>query len=468
MTGLHAPREQHGSAMTPCTIHASGVFSLFSAAAFAQREHTIERVVFFDRKSTFKSRPDFLARCAPILRFFDIPDHALTYVTTNEQAASNYSDIYEHDASRVLFAESLQSPENQKLIELIAPRDLHFYAEGAMSYGPIRNGLPANIRAIMKGVHYVDYGNGLAPIAVRQFGVNDYGMSNEDFAALLEQFFFLLDREYRDTTQIDAFLGSVPSNSIVLVHQNLSAIAGFEPKTEGDIFKSIQKQIQTAWSGGFVVFMHPKGVRSVEDIFDVNPDEGMPVFVLPDFPFAEYYISRMNAVLTIGIFSTSLLNIHSMNLPVMTMETHFIGSKIKAAFDSNLYALHFVQLVLGSYEHERKMYPSLDIKRLQQHLLDNNFARCSVKTQKLWELPYLIGDTNVLRQNLAQAKADMNSLQAFTTMPAFRRLSQGRKEMLALHGLPAATIRKKALELRAMQIYNFIKKKFKAGWKSKK
>lgn len=446
--------------MKLCTIHASGVFSLFSALAFAKRNHEVSRVVFFDRKNTFASRRDFIKRCEPIFVFFDISEEIVTYVTSNQQAASNYSDIYTLEGSRVLFAESLQSPDNQKLIGQISPKEVHFYAEGAMSYGPVRDGLPSSITRILKGIHYVDYGSGLPPISIEQFGVKAYQLSNLEFQNILESFFNLLDAKYREITEIDEFLARVPSNSIALVHQNLSAIAGFEPKSESAIFRSIQKQIMEAWSGGVVIFMHPKGEREVADIFEINPPgRENPLFVLPVFPFAEYYISRMKAELTVGIFSTSLLNIHCLNLPVLTMETHYIGRMIKSAFDSNLYALHYIQLILGAYEHEGSMYPSVNVHSLRQKLTENVLVRCSVKSQKLWRLPYYIGDTEVLKQNLIQAKVDMEALRPYHKMPAFRRLSAGRKAMLANHGLSTQALKRKAFKKWGGDAYALVKKK---------
>lgn len=445
--------------MKLCTIHASGVFSLFSALAFATRNYNVDKIVFFDRKNTFSSRSDFLKRCEPVLRFFDITEIALIYVTRNDQVEYNFSDIYTLEGSRILFAESLQSPDNQKLIRLISPKELHFYAEGAMSYGPIRGGLPSDLTRVMKGVHYVDYGNGLPPISIEQFGAKDYGLSSHEFRVILESFFTLLDENYRDLTQVDGFLASIPPNSVALVHQNLSAIAGFESESERAIFRSIQSQIMASWSGPLVVFMHPKGERDVTDIFDADPQgQPKPLFVSPVFPFAEYYISRMKAELTAGIFSTSLLNLHCLNLPVLTMETHYIGRTIKSAFDSNLYALHYIQLVLGAYEHEGSMYPSMKIYSLRQRLAENTFVRCSVKNEKLWRLPYYIGDTAVLERNIIQAKVDMEALKPYHKMPAFRRLSKGRKQMLADHGLSANAAKRKALRRWGTDAYHLVKR----------
>ena len=446
--------------MRLCTIHASGVFSLFSALAFARRNHDVDRIVFFDRKNTFFSKSDFLKRCEPVLRFFDVSDEQVTYVTSNKQAVFNHSEIYTLQGSRILFAESLQSPENQKLISLISPNEVHFYAEGAMSYGPIRDGLPNSITRILKGVHYVDYGNGLPPISIEQFGVKDFKLSKAEFRSVLEEFFSFLDEGYRNLTEIDAFLASVPSNSIALIHQNLSAIAGFEPKSESAIFRSIQNQIMESWSGGLVVFMHPKSERDVKDIFETDPNGSpKPVFVLPVFPFAEYYISRMKAELTVGIFSTSLLNLHCLDSPVLTMETHYIGRTIKSAFDSNLYALHYIQLILGAYEHEGSMYPSMNIHSLREKLTENVLVRCSIKNDKLWRLPYYIGDAAVLERNIIQAKVDMETLKAYHKMLAFRRLSTGRKEMLANHGLPFREVKKKILKKWGGDAYALVQKK---------
>lgn len=446
--------------LDPCTIHASGVFSLFSAIAFAQRTHKIEKVVYFDRNQTFNSKQDFLDRCEPIFRFFSIQSCSTTYAYNSKQAADNYSDIYSHRGSRVLFAESLQSADNQKLISLIAPREIHFYAEGAMSYGPIRGGLPHDISERLKGVHYVDYGHDLSPIAIEQFGVTDRRMSNADFADLLESFFRMLDQSYGKETEINEFLSKVPANSIALVHQNLSAIAGFESKSEATVFRSIQNQIQTAWSGGLVIFMHPKGVRAVPEIFEIEPAKRTVIFALPKFPFVEYYISRMHAELTVGIFSTSLLNLHCMNLPVMTVQTESVGNLIKSKFDSNLYALHYVQLILGSYEHENKIYPSMDISKLRQHLSENNFTRCSIMSQKLWRLPYYISDSTVLRNCFVQAKVDMSTLKEFHKMPAFRRLAERCEQMLTQDSLHPLNKKKQPVsKTKNLKIFNFIKSK---------
>ncbi len=331
-----------------------------------------------------------------------------------------------------------------------------------MSYGPIRSGLPKDIASLVRGVHYVDYGSGLAPLAIEQFNTSDMGMSAQDFSAHMENFFALLDTKYRDLTQIDDFLAHTPEHPVSLIHQNLSAIAGFEPKTETGIFQSIYKQIESSWDGGVVVFMHPKGVRDVSQIFIVDSQNKNTVYVSPPFPFVEYYVTRAGSPLTIGIFSTSLLNIYALEFPVITTETHFIGNKIKSAFDSNLYALHYVQLVLGSYEHERKLYPSMNVAGLTRKLAENRFARCSVKNSKLWRLPYLLGDESILRLNVTQAKADFNSLKAYHKMPAFRRLSAGRREILANHGLPRIEARKRIALRYARIAYKEVKAKLKS------
>jgi len=448
--------------MKLCTIHASGVFSLFSAMAFAQRRHKIRRVVFFDRKNTFKSRSDFLDRAGPVLKFFAIGSDLVTYVTDNAQAAANFAEIYNVEDSRILFAESLQSKENQALVKLICPKQIHFYAEGAMSYGPIRDGLPTEVSSIIHSVHYVDYG-GLPPIALDQFrSMKDAKMPAAEFGSILKSFFDLLDADYRHLTEIDDFLARVPQNSIAIVHQNLSAIAGFEEKDEGSIFKSIHRQVNESWNGDIVIFMHPKGVKAVKEIFNIYrlSGNGQPaIFVEPRFPFVEYYVHKLAPRLTVGIFSTTLLNLFALAIPVLTMETHFIGGKIKSAFDSNLYALHFVQLVLGSYEHDKRVYPNMDIDRLKSQLVDNNTTRCGVKNLKLWKLPYYVGDHELLRKNFRQTQEDYKSLTSFTKMPAFRRMSPARAEMLKTGVIDRKDILRRQRNKSAMKFVDTLIKK---------
>lgn len=453
--------------MTLCTVHASGVFSLFSAMAFAQRHHKIRRIVFFDRKKTFKSKSDFMDRAGPVLKFFAITPDFVTYVTDNAQAAANFAEIYNAEDSRILFAESLQSKENQALIKLISPKQIHFYAEGAMSYGPIRDGLPSEISSIIHSVHYVDYG-GLPPIALDQYpSLKAAKMAAAEFGRLLGLFFDLLDADYRHLTEIDDFLDLVPQRSIALIHQNLSAIAGFEEKDEGSIFKSIHRQVNESWDGDIVIFMHPKGIKSVKDVFNIYRLSGtgnQAIFVEPRFPFVEYYIHKLNPQLTVGIFSTTLLNLFALTIPVVAMETRFIGGKIKSAFDSNLYALHFVQLVLGSYEHDKRVYPNMDIDRLRLQLADDNITRCLIKNLKLWKLPYYVGDHEILRKNFPQVQADYKSLTSFTKMPAFRRMSPARAEMLKSGIIEQKEILRCQYKKNAMRVVNGLIKKVKF-WK---
>lgn len=442
-----------------CTIHASGVFSLFSALAFATRGHTVRKVVFFDYRSKFGSLDLLVEKIQPILDVFSIDRDAMTYVTHENEVVSNIPDIYSVDDSRVVFAESLQSGRVQNLLRLLGPEQIHFYAEGAMSFGPIRNGLPADLSLLLHSVHYVDYA-GLRPLALKQFKASDAGMSKEDFRAMFLRLFDVLDTRYRDLTEIDAFMGSAPKGGVVIVHQNLSAMAGFDAKTEREIFTGIQRQVVKSWPGETMIFMHPKGFRNVPDIFDVdlrNAGGRACVFVAPPFPMAEYYIHKVHPKLCVGIFSSGLLNMKILGIPVLTLESHNVGHRIKSAFDSNIYALHLAQLALGSYEHDGFLYPSVNLDRLTARLLDNEIARCADKTTRLWELPFFLGDTKELASNIHQAHADYSSLSPYRTMPAFRRLSPFRKELLARATLTPAEVRKRALERRAMKAYKRVK-----------
>lgn len=436
-----------------CTIHASGVFSLFSALTFAARGHTIRKVVFFDYRSKFGSLDALVEKIRPILDVFSLDRGLFTYVTHENEVVNNIPDIYEVDDSRIVFAESLQSGRVQSLLRLLGPEQIHFYAEGAMSFGPIRNGLPDDLALLLHSVHYVDYA-GLKPLALKQFKARDKGMSKEEFKSRFLELFNVLDTHYRDLTEIDAFMASAPTDGIVIVHQNLSAIAGFDPKAEREIFTGIQKQVGKSWNGKTVIFMHPKGIRNVPDIFDVSPVNGTGeacLFVAPPFPMAEYYIHKIQPKLCVGIFSSGLLNVKVLGIPVLTMESHNVGHRIKSAFDSNIYALHLTQLVLGAYEHEGFLYPSVNLDRLTGRLMDNEIARCADKTTRLWELPFFLGDPKELAQNINQTHADYSSLSPYRNMPAFRRLSPYRKEMLARATLTPTEIRKRVIEKHALK-----------------
>lgn len=435
-----------------CTVHASGVFSLFAALAFASREHVARTIVFFDYPGKFGSRNALLAKIAPILNVFDIPDAVVTYVTDEDQVTANIADIYSVNDTRILFAESLQSKKVRELISSLSPEQIHFYAEGAMSFGPIREGLPPSLARDLHSVHYVDY-SGLKPLALKQFQAKDAGMSSGEFRELLLKLFDILDANYRVLTEIDQFLASTPSRGLVLVHQNLSSIAGLDLATERRIFSGIQKQIM--WFGNPVIFMHPKSAGNHSDIFDAQSD---CVFVAPPFPMAEYYIHNLRPKLCVGLFSSSLLNLKVLDIPVFTLGAGKVGHTIKSAFDSNVYALHFTQLSLGSTEHEGYLYPSADLDRLIERLKDNDFARCPDMTNRLWELPYYLGDVKALSDNLAQTECDWSALGPFRTMPAFRRLSPFRKEMLINATLTPAEIRKRKRDASIKKAYAGIKK----------
>jgi hypothetical protein len=427
-----------------CSVHASGAFSLFSALAFASREHTVTKIIFFDYHNKFKSLPILISKISPILDTFGISTSSVTYVTHEDQVTPNITNIYTVDDTKIIFAESLQSARVQALIRVLNPEQLHFYAEGAMSFGPIRDGLPQEMQRILHSVHYADYA-GLKPLALKQFKVHDAGMPKSEFRAKLLELFTILDERYAELTEIEDFLASVPQNGIVLLHQNLSAIGGFDPKAERAVFTKIQRQLLNAAPGSPVVFMHPKSVKNVPDIFDVDMEGGAGdrcTFVAPPFPVAEYYIHKIQPKLCVGIFSTGLLNVAALGIPVVTAESHPVGHKIKSAFDSNIFALHFTQLALGAYEHDRFIYPSLDFERLLERLKDNDFARCSVKSNRLWELPFYLGDKKELARNIAQVHADLDSLQSHRHMPAFRRLSPGRKDMLERFAMTPEQIRK--------------------------
>lgn len=443
-----------------CTVHASGVFSLFSALAFASRGHTIKKIVFFDYRAKFGGLYGLIKKISPVLDAFDLAPSIVTYVTHEDQVTANIAAIYDVRDTRIVFAESLQSKRVQDLLRLLGPEEIHFYAEGAMSFGPVRDGLPGDLSRLLHSVHYVDYA-GLRPIALRQFKANDAGMNRDEFKGALLRLFSILDASYSELTEVEAFNSGVPSNGIVILHQNLSAISGFDPKAERDIFSGIQRQVMAAWQGQPVVFMHPKGIRNVPDIFDVqlrSPTGAECIFVAPPFPMAEYYIHKISPKICIGIFSSGLLNLKVLGIPVVTIDTSVVGHKIKSAFDSNLYALHFAQMVLGSTEHERCIYPSVDFDRLIERLNENDRMRCPLKTVRLWELPYYIGDEHALASNLQQVKADWIALDAYRGLPAFRRLSPHRKEMLATATLSEAKLRKRKLEKRAVRFYSRMKK----------
>ena len=444
--------------MPTCTVHASGVFSLFSALAFATREHEVRRIVFFDYHGKFWSLAELIGKIAPILEVFSVPSSAVVYVTHEDQAANNIAAIYNVADTRIIFAESLQNKRVQDLLRILGPEQIHFYAEGAMSFGPIRVGLPTDIARELHSVHYVDY-SGLRPIALKQYPARDAGMSAENFKALFLRLFDLLDSDYRDMTEIDHFMQACPTGGIVLLHQNLSEIAGFDPKAEREIFTGIQKQL--LWFGSPVVFMHPKSARNVPDIFDVNlrsRNGDACIFVAPPFPMAEYYVHKLSPKLCVGVFSSGLLNLKVLGIPTITVSTNEVGRKIKTAFDSNIYALHLVQLSTGSDEHASCLYPSLDFERLAERLNENDFLRCADQTARLWELPYYLGDEKELSVNLAKTHADWSSLDHFRHLPAFRRLSPYRKEMLMNVTMTPAQVRKRKLYRLAKQAYSKAKK----------
>ncbi len=413
-----------------CTIHASGMFSLFSAIVFAERNFRVNKIVYFDHGKKFRNVEDFLSQIAPIITFFNLKRENFIYLRSVEEAILNKYDIYQIEDLDVVFAESLQSRQNQKLILDLDPKELHFYAEGAMSYGPIRGGLPNELKEMLQAVHFVAY-NDLAPIVMLQYSCTSKAVTEIEFRQILEHFFKHLDEKYVDLTQINTFLNLVGSGGTAILHQNLSSISGFDVEDEKSIFCNLIENASLSLNNKLIIFMHPKSKLKKEEISEnIEAPSDKIVYVFPSFPFSEYYIYKMGAKLCVGVFSTSLINANLLGIDVLTSGSFEVGNKITSAFDSNIYAIHYTQLCLGSFEHEGWLFPGVNLYDLQQRLRDNQRSRCEVKNEKLWKLPYYLGDRKLLLNNVRQVKEDLFSLETFQRMPAFRRLSAGRREII--------------------------------------
>ena len=412
-----------------CTIHASGVFSLFSALSFAARTHEPDRIVFFDFNHIFGGKSGFLNVVSPVLDFFSVSHENVTYLTNINDAIERCSSIYTPDGSRVVFAESLQSKDNQQLIRKIGPQELHFYAEGAMSYGPIRDGLPDDITRILKAVHYVAH-SPLEPIACEQFHITPSPISQSDWRNTLERFFDLLDRDFRDLTEIDAFLASAPTNPVCVVHQNLSAISKFPRMMEGRVFKDIVSRSLESLDLPVLVFLHPKIRYSYKDIFSTK--DPRVVFAAPSFPFSEYYISRINAAAVVGVFSTALLNLHDLGLPVTTLHTETVGNNIPHPEDSNIYALHYCQIVLRSFYSRQDLAPGRTPNELASLIRFRHDVRCEEIDKRLWHLPYALHNSKIFARNKIQYAEDYASLGGLVETPAFRRVPKERISFLSI------------------------------------
>lgn len=245
-----------------------------------------------------------------------------------------------------LVVESIQADPALAVCQIFADATIDVYADGLMSYGPTRVGLPTNVATRIERLLHLDLVPGLRPVLLSEWGVPSVLISTERFRTTIASITpatSLVEGERAEGTG-----GSVA----VLLGQYLSAASILTEDEEHEVHLTM---VHGAIDAGFteLVFKpHPTAPQLWPSrLVDAAAARGATLTVHREPELVETWFARPEVALVVGCFSTAMLTAQTcFGLPVARVATGLLLERLRPYENSNRIPVTLVDALVPSLD----------------------------------------------------------------------------------------------------------------------
>lgn len=235
-----------------------------------------------------------------------------------------------------LIVESIQVAPALSLARVFADAPIDVYADGLMSYGPTRSGLPLQVGSRLRRLHHLDLVPGLAPLLLSEFQVTTNVIDTDVFRRTMAR------------SGADAVLPEIDGPAALLIGQYLSPLDIMTEQEEEQLHADMVRLAAKHGHRKIIFKPHPGAPRALVDgLEEVAAETGAELIVFAEPVLAETLFERMELSAVIGCFSTALMTAATVyGLPVGRVGTAALLQKLAPFQNSNRMPLTLIHALV--------------------------------------------------------------------------------------------------------------------------
>lgn len=240
-----------------------------------------------------------------------------------------------------LVVESIQADPALALCQIFPDAAIDVYADGLMSYGPTRVGLPSTVATRIERLLHLDLVPGLRPVLLTEWGVPSVVISTERFRETIASI-------TPTTARVEAAGGSVA----VLLGQYLSAASIVTEEEEHEVHLTMVRGAIDAGFADLVFKPHPTAPSLWPSrLVEAAAERGATLTVHREPELVETWFARGDVGLVVGCFSTAMLTAQTcFGLPVARVATGLLLERLRPYENSNRIPVTLVDVLIPSLE----------------------------------------------------------------------------------------------------------------------
>ncbi|GAA3238776.1 alpha-2,8-polysialyltransferase family protein [Actinocorallia longicatena] len=239
-----------------------------------------------------------------------------------------------------LAVETIAAGPARALTSIFSDALITVYAEGLMSYGPTREGLPDGVGTRITRLLHLDLVPGLTPMLLSEHGVAPETIPDEAFVDVLDKM----------SGALSPLLGSVGEleNPALIVGQYLAALEILTAQEEDELHVAMLRGVVARGHTTVLFKPHPASpVRATEHLTAEAVRLGAELLVIDQPVPAESWCAKVRPSLIVGSFSTALVTArHFYGIPAATVGTRNLLKVIAPYQNSNRVPVTIVDATL--------------------------------------------------------------------------------------------------------------------------
>lgn len=240
----------------------------------------------------------------------------------------------EPGAPHTLWIESIQGTASQSLARLFDTARIRIYADGLMTYGPTRIGVPATIGDRVDEVVHLDLVPGHRPFVLREYGPRYRSFPVDAFLDVL-----------RSVGRVE--VPDPGSRVSVVVGQYLADLGLLTAEQDVELLtRMIRAAIDAEPALPVLVRAHPRSSgRALDAVVRALREEGHDVRVLPTSGLVETLFDALDVGLVVSCFSTALFTARAMGIRTISVGTRSVLRRLRPYQNSNRMAIVLADLL---------------------------------------------------------------------------------------------------------------------------
>ncbi|GAA4754500.1 alpha-2,8-polysialyltransferase family protein [Amnibacterium soli] len=238
------------------------------------------------------------------------------------------------DEEHVLWVESIQGAASASLTRLFERARIAVYADGLMTYGPTRIGVPDLVGDRIDAVVHLDLVPGLQPFVLREFHPEYRSFPIDGFLDVL-----------RSVGGVDA--PPVDGPVSVVVGQYLADLGLLTQEEDAALLsRMIAVALEQAPDRPVLVRAHPKAAaHATAAVVASFTSQGRDVRLLPTRGLVETLFAELDVALVVSCFSTALFTARAMGVPTVAVGARAVLRRLRPYQNSNRMAIVLADLL---------------------------------------------------------------------------------------------------------------------------